>query len=109
MARRKLPPEKHDPSFIVGPTTFGRMFKRGPDWGAKRLREWLAEQDAGGPIRVFRKPSGYLYTTVAIVDQYMPRARVDAATERRFKRMEEDLDRAFTRIAELERRVGMRR
>ncbi len=102
-------PHKIDPSFVVGPTRFGRMFKRSRWWGLKRLREWWGEQLVGGPVRAFRRPSGSLYTTVGIVDLYYPRGRRDEAMERRLRALEHDVGESYARIAELERRIGMRR
>lgn len=102
-------PDDFDPCYVVGPTRFGRLFKRSRWWGLARLREWWEEQQRGGPVRVFKRKSGAFYTTMGIVDFYMPRARRDEAAERRFRRIERDLDEAFARLAELERRAGRRR
>jgi hypothetical protein len=102
-----------DGSFVVGPTELARMFGKHRDWARRRLREWLREQELGGPKRVFTKTIARgrlaLYTTVAIVEREFPNARRDPVLERRLRTFDEDLDRAFRRIADLERRVGMRR
>lgn len=102
-------PKDLDPSYVVGPTRFGRLFKRGRRWGYARLRDWWHEQQKGGPVRVFKKRSGAFYTTMGIVDFYMPRARRDEALERRLRHIESDLSAAFSRLAEIERRMGRRR
>ena len=98
------------PEYIVGPTKFGRMFRRSRFWALKILRGWWSEQKKGGIVRAFKTPSGRLYTTVAIIDAApdLPRRR-DESLERRLRQMERDLSEAFTRIAELERRIGARR
>ncbi len=99
-----------DPSFIVGPTRFGRMFKRSREWGRSMLQLWWAEQQAGGPMRVFsRGKQGQICTTIAIVDQYMPRGRRDEVLERRLATLERDLGEAYVRLAALERSIGKRR
>ncbi len=98
-----------DASLTVGATRLGRMFERSRYWGAGQLRGWWDEQQRGGPVRVFRKTCGYLYTTIAIVDQAMPRGRRDEALERRLRAFERDLTDAYTRIAQLERMMGKRR
>lgn len=100
--------QEHDPSFVVGPSRLGRMFERSRWWGARILAEWWEEQARGGPVRVFRRPSGRLYSTVAIIDQHMPRRR-NEVLERRLRTLEADLSSAFARIAELERAIGRRR
>lgn len=97
-----------DPAFIVGPSRFARMFDRSRWWAQRVLREWWDEQQKGGPVRVFRRPSGYYYTTIAIVDAHMPRRR-DEALERRLRRLERDMSESFARIVDLERRIGNRR
>lgn len=98
-----------DDAFVLTASKLGRLFKRSRWWGQRVLREWLREQERGGPVRVFFKRNGRPFTTVAIVEAVWPRARRDEQSERRIKVLESDLERAFTRIAELERKIGARR
>lgn len=98
-----------DDAFVLTASKLGRLFKRSRWWGQRVLREWLREQERGGPVRVFFKRNGRPFTTVAIVEAVWPRARRDEQSERRIKALEADLERAFTRIAELERKIGARR
>lgn len=98
-----------DPSFVLGPTKLGRMFNKSPSWGYRLLRAWWEEQQRGGPKRVFRHGKQRQYgTTIATVDQYMPR-RKDEALERRLVGIEKDLAAVVTRLADLERSIGRRR
>jgi hypothetical protein len=98
----------HDPSFVVGPPELGRMFGRSRWWGLRLLREWWSAQQHGGPVRVFRRDSGHLYTTLGVLDQHMPRRR-DDALERWRASIDGDIDEAFRRLAEVERAIGRRR
>lgn len=98
-----------DTGLIVGPTRLGQLYKRSRRWGYTLLREWWAEQQAGGPVRVFKRKNGSLYTTLQVVDATMPRGRRDEVLERRLRHIDRDMDHVFTRLAELERRIGMRR
>lgn len=107
VARAKPPGPRPDPSLLVGPVALGKMVGRSRDWSWRLLREWRDEQERGGPRRVFVRANGRLCTTVGVVNQYFPRP--DRAVERRLKVLEDDLNRAFTRIAELERKIGARR
>jgi hypothetical protein len=102
------PIPKHDERFVIGPCRLGKLYGRSRWWGSRLLREWWAEQLKGAPIRVFRRPSGRLYTTLGIIDQHMPRRR-DEVLERRLRTLERDLSESFARIAELERAIGRRR
>lgn len=112
------PITKLDPAAVVGASRLAAMFERSRWWAQRLMREWWTEQQAGGPVRVFKRASrrrrgrpvrtfGF-YTTVAIVDQHMPR-RPDRALERRLRALEEDVSGAYARIAELERKMGARR
>jgi hypothetical protein len=86
------------------------MFKKSREWGRSMLQMWFDEQQAGGPLRVFpRGKQGQLCTTIAIIDQYMPRGRRDEVLERRLAAFERDLGEAYARLAELERATGRRR
>lgn len=98
-----------DESFIVGATRLGKLYKRSRRWGFNLLREWWQEQEAGGPVRVFKRRSGAMYTTLRTLDLYMPRGRRDEQLERRLRHIESDLEQVYTRLAEMERRMGMRR
>lgn len=95
--------EQVDASYVVGPSRFGRLFKRSREWGRRRLKEWAEEQEKGGPIRVYKNRAGGLFTTIGIVNHYMPRHDV---FERRFCALERDLLLVFTRLAEIERRLS---
>jgi len=108
-SRVRVSVPRADTGLIVGPTKLGLLYKRSRRWGYNLLREWWAEQQAGGPVRVFKRRSGSLYTTLQIVDAMMPRGRRDEVLERRLRTMDRDLDQMATRLAELERRIGMRR
>ncbi len=94
--------------FLIGPTAFGKMFRKSRWWAGRVMREWWKDQEAGGPILVHRRRSGHMTTTLAAIEQHMPR-RKDEVLERRLRSMEIDLARAFTRIAELERALGRKR
>jgi hypothetical protein len=96
-------------SFIVGATRLGELYKRSRRWGFNLLREWWRDQQDGGPVRVFRRKNGAMYTTLTVLDMHMPRGRRDEVLERRLRHIDRDLDQVFTRLAELERRIGMRR
>ncbi len=95
--------------YTLGAGELGRLFGRSRHWGQRVLRDWWGEQAQGGPVRVFRRSGGHYYTTIAIVDQFMPRRRRDVDLEKWRRVMERDLERAFARIGELERRMGLRR
>jgi hypothetical protein len=101
-------PVTHDERFIVRPTRFGQMFEKSRSWARARLKEWWDEQQVGAPVKVYRHHSGYLYTTLAVIDQYMPRRR-DEALERWKAAVDRDVSEAFRRITEIERRSGRRR
>jgi hypothetical protein len=98
-----------DTGLIVGPTRLGTLYKKSRRWGYNLLREWWNEQEKGGPVRVFKRANGAMFTTLQTLDLYLPRGRRDEALERRLRHIEGDLDQVFTRLAELERRIGMRR
>jgi hypothetical protein len=102
-------PTMHEERFMVGPTKMGRMYGHSRRWARRQLLEWWEEQQVGGPVRVFRRPSGYLYTTLAVLDQIMPPRRRDAVLERWRASVDANLDETFRRLAELERAIGRRR
>lgn len=107
VARAKPMPKSPDPSFLIGPVALGKMAGRSRYWAWRLLREWRDEQERGGPLRVLVRASGRLCTTVAVANLHF--GRPDRALERRVKTLEADLDRAFTRIGDLERKIGLRR
>lgn len=107
MTERSLDPGA---SQVVGPVELARLYGKSRKWAARLLREWWAEQQAGGEVRVFRRrhPRGewaYL-TTRAALHRHMPPAR-DVAIVRQVAGLEADLDRAVARLNELQRRVEM--
>lgn len=95
------------PSQLASATAVGRRYGRSREWGRRLLKSWWAEQQAGGPPRVLRRGRVY-YTTLAVLYADAPRAR-DEALYRKVAELEKDLDRAFERIAALERKNGSRR
>jgi hypothetical protein len=105
-------PRPHDNSLIVGATRLGWLYGKSRKWGARMLKMWAREQDKGGPIRVFLGVGGGLYTTMAIVHQYMPPGR-DIALYRRVEAIESDIadahrriDREVIRAGDVERRLA---
>lgn len=84
----------------------GRHFGRSREWGRQLLKQWYAEQQEDGLPRVVKRGK-FLYTSVAVLYHYHPKK--DPETERRIRSLESDLSHAFSRIAELERRIGRRR
>ena len=87
-------------SLIVGVTKLAWMFDRSRDWAERLLAEWQEEDLAKGrmPPRVFKQGKrGSLFTTMAIVHQYMPPGR-DIALYRRMKDVEEGLEATNRRL-----------
>jgi len=76
-------------------------------WALELLKEWYAEQQLGGPPRVLKR-GRIFYTTLAVLHAHAPRGR-DEQLQRKLRQMENDIEKAFVRIAELERRLGRRR
>lgn len=105
-------PRKNDNSLVIGATRLGWLFGKSRKWGTRLLKMWADEQLKGGPIRVFVGVGGGLYTTMAIVHQYMPPGR-DLALYRRMETVESDvadahrrIDREVVRVGEVERRLA---
>lgn len=95
------------PSQLVSAGKVGKRFGHSRDWGWRLLKSWWEEQERGGPPRVLRR-GRYYYTTLAVLDIYAPKGR-DERLLRKLRELDDGLDRAFARIVELERRLGMRR
>lgn len=89
------------PSMLISSGEMGALYEKSRWWGRRQLKDWLAEQDAGGVQRVFRRGTR-LYTTLAVLDREFPRGRREKELEKRIRRLEADVDRAFLRIAALE-------
>lgn len=105
-------PRPHDNSLIIGASRLGWMFGKSRKWGTRLLKKWADEQLKGGPIRVFVGVGNGLYTTMAVVHQYMPPGR-DMALYRRMESVESDvadahrrIDREVMRVGEVERRLA---
>jgi len=105
-------PRPNDKSLVVGPTRFGWLFGKTKKWGARMLKRWAAEQADGGPLRVFVGTDGALYTTMAVIHQWLPPGR-DLALYRRMEGVEHDIadahrriDREAIRVSEIERRLA---
>ncbi len=62
---------RDDRSTFVGPSRLAKITGRSREWARTKLREWLREQNAGGPQRVFVKSGkrGDLYTTISIIQR----------------------------------------
>ena len=107
--RRPSGPVTLDPagSELVSSGGVGRYYKRSRKWGLELLKQWYAEQEAGGVPKVLRR-GRYYYTTRAVLYADHPRGR-DEAVYRKLAALEKDLERAYARIVELERRQGLRR
>lgn len=103
--RAPSPPPALRPSAIANASAVGRHFGRSREWGRQLLRQWHEEQKVDGLPRVVKR-GGVIYTTVAVLNHYAPRR--DRALENRVAALEADLLRAFSRIAELERRLPRR-
>lgn len=93
-------------SSIANAAAVGRHFGRSKSWGRQLLRSWAAEQEEDGLPRVVRR-GRIIYTTVAVLQHYAPKK--DETLARKVRALEGDLLDAFSRIAELERRIGRRR
>lgn len=79
---------------LVGPYEFARIVGRGPQWTRRLLRQWLKEQDAGGPKRVIPKESKrhgvQLYTTTATIAREFPDV-ADNELKRMVKKLARDV------------------
>lgn len=93
-------------SSIANASQVGRHFGRSREWGRQLLRSWYAEQAEDGLPRVVKR-GRIIYTTVAVLNHYAPKK--DETLARKVRSLESDLLAAFSRIAELERRIGRRR
>lgn len=93
---------------LVSATGVARRFGRGRKFGQRLLKQWLDEQQDGGQARVLKR-GRVLYTTEAVLDAVLPGGARDRAINRRLLVLERDLEVAYARIAELERRIGRRR
>jgi hypothetical protein len=104
------------PSFVVSSEELARLYDRSDTWARRLLREWWDEQQAGGELRVFRrpwKPKGFAYfTTRAVLQRTMPSAR-DMLLVRKVEALEKDLtfmarkvDALMDRVRALEGRKG---
>lgn len=105
-------PRPNDKSLVVGAQRFAWMFGKSLKWGRSMLRMWAAEQAKGGPHRVFVGVGGRLYTTMAVIHQWLPPGR-DLALYRRVEGIESDLadahrriDRELHRASDVERRLA---
>lgn len=94
-------------SQVASPSRVGAHFGKSREWARSLLKEWYAEQQRGGPPKVFRKGRVF-YTTMSVLREHMPRGR-DEALHRKLRELEHGLEQAYARIAELERRIGRRR
>lgn len=92
-------------SQVLGPTAFGRLYDKSRDWARRQLQDWWEEQEAGGEMRVGRRPDGSLFTTIAVVRRTHPAGR-DMALVRRVEGLERDLTQAYRRLDALTTRVG---
>lgn len=82
------PPDK---SQIVGVTRLAEIVGRSRWWAADKLREWLEEQESGGPQRVFRKGKRkLLYTTIAVVQREFVGVH-DPVMKRKLRDLESDV------------------
>lgn len=86
-------------SIFVGVTQYGKMFGRSRWWARTKLEGWLAEQNKGGPQRVWVEGKR-LFTTLAVVQQDNPHAR-DPVLVRKIKEHDRDLDRLAHRVDDL--------
>lgn len=94
-----VPDTVADASVIVGVVKFAKMFDRSRWWARAKLEKWLAEQNRGGPKRVWEDGSR-LYTTLAVVQRDMPGAR-DPVIMRKLKEHDKDLDVLARRVNDL--------
>lgn len=94
-------------SELVSSGGVGRYYKRSRKWGLELLKQWYAEQQAGGVPKVLLR-GRYYYTTRAVLYADHPRGR-DETVYRKLAALEKDLERAYSRIVELERKIGARR
>lgn len=97
MSRPRVPSESK--SLVVGVVRLAWIYGRTRVWAESLLRQWEDEQLAGtAPVRVFRHGARRsLYTTTAVLHQYMPPGR-DLALYRRVDTIEHDLASAHRRI-----------
>lgn len=85
-------------AYWIGVSALAEMYGRGKWWARQRLREWEAEQNRGGPVRVFRRGSdGAVFTTLAVVNQWMPPSR-DIVLYNRVAAVESELVSTCTRL-----------
>ena len=86
-------------SIYVGVTQYGAMFGRSRWWARAKLEGWLAEQNKGGPKRVWEEGKR-LFTTLAIIQRDNPHMR-DQVVMRKLKEHDRDLDRLAQRVDDL--------
>jgi hypothetical protein len=92
-----------DATIIIGVVQFARMFEKSRKWAREKFMYWLREQERGGPQRVWKvddKRGARLYTTLAVVQQDMPRTR-DPVIMRKLNEHDRDLDTMARRIDDL--------
>lgn len=104
-----MPEVKFDPagSELVSSGEVGKHYGRSRRWGWMLLRQWWEEQKRGGTPKVLKRGRVF-YTTRAMLYADNPKGR-DEKLWRKVTQLEKDLERAYTRLVELEKRQGMRR
>ncbi len=103
MTRQLVPgPRAH----VVGVMGIAKRYDMGQWLARKLLRDWWAEQEAGGPLRVFRvtnkgsKGGHAYYTTETELLRWMPAAR-DSVLVRKVERLEQDNEFLSRRVDKL--------
>jgi len=92
------PPDK---STIVGVSRLAEMFGESKYWARTKLKEWLAEQEKGGPVRVFcQGKKNELFTTIAVIYREHPSGR-DMKLVRKVEELDRDLDHLVRRVDRL--------
>lgn len=90
-----------DKSSIVNVTRLAEITGRSRWWARAKLDEWFAEQESGGPKRVFKKGRrGSLFTTIAIVQQEFVGVH-DPVMKRKVRDLESAIDFLTKRVNQL--------
>jgi hypothetical protein len=85
-------------SAFVGPTRFGEIVGHSRKWAREKLKEWLKEQEAGGPQRVFKRgKKDYLFTTIGVIQREFVGVH-DPVTKRKLHDLEEQVTFLHKRI-----------
>lgn len=97
---------KRDSSALIGTVKLAKLYDRSRFWAWTLMKEWLTEQENGGPVRVLlRGKQRHMYTTVAVLQRELPTAR-DQMLVRKVAELEKDLDTCVNRLNTLTTDVG---